>query len=128
MSKNRRLRHLSILVLVPLLSAPAAVAQTPVDDAVATFEYTKNLKPQGIAERVPIFEPNGEGVGDRNSDIAFWGRYAFQGHFTGFRIIDISDHENPVEISNVEDCGVSRLSAVGGQGDVVVWDNVLVRS
>jgi hypothetical protein len=70
----------------------------------------------------------GEGVGDRNSDIAFWGRHAFQGHFTGFRIIDISDHEDPVEIVDVENCGVGRDSTVGGQGDVVVWDDILVRT
>lgn len=55
-----------------------------------------------------------------NSDIAFQGRYAFNGNYDGFRVIDISDPDNPVEIVH-QRCN-------GDQGDVVVWDNILVRS
>jgi hypothetical protein len=105
-----------------LLTATAAVAQPSVEEAVATFDYTKNMHPLGFSERVPL------GGGDFNSDLAFWGRLAFQGHYTGFRILDISDSENPVVISDVDDCGVSRTSSTGQQGDVVVWDTILVRS
>ncbi len=55
-----------------------------------------------------------------NSDLAFWGRYAFQGHYRGFRIVDISAPGNPKEVTFAE-CD-------GNQGDVSVWGNILVRS
>jgi LVIVD repeat len=55
-----------------------------------------------------------------NSDLAFWGRYAFEGHYDGFRIIDISNPWAPRE--------VSHPSCDGDQGDIFVWDDILVRS
>jgi hypothetical protein len=60
-----------------------------------------------------------------NTDLAFWGDRAYQGQFNGFRIIDVENPRRPREIINYEDCG---SGAGGGQGDVVVWGNVLVRS
>jgi hypothetical protein len=122
MSRARPIRVLSIALSGLLLTATAAVAQSSVEQAVETFDYTKNMHPLGYSERVPI------GGGDINSDLAFWGNYAFQGHYTGFRILDISDPENPIEVVDVDNCGVSRASSTGQQGDVVVWDNILVRS
>lgn len=41
-------------------------------------------------------------------------------NWDGFRIIDISDPDNPTE--------VSRTFCDGNQGDVAVWDNILVRA
>lgn len=55
-----------------------------------------------------------------NSDLAFWGDHAFQGNYDGFRIINISDPDDPQEVSHAR-CN-------GSQGDVVVWENILVRS
>jgi len=55
-----------------------------------------------------------------NSDIAFQGRYAFNGNYDGFRVIDISDPDNPVEVVH-QRCN-------GDQGDIVVWGDILVRS
>jgi hypothetical protein len=55
-----------------------------------------------------------------NSDIAFWGNHAFQGNYDGFRVINIKAPGNPRE--------VSHPSCNGDQGDIVVWDDVLVRS
>jgi len=55
-----------------------------------------------------------------NSDLAFWGNHVFQGNYDGFRVIDASDPNNPVEISHAR-CN-------GNQGDIVVWENILVRS
>jgi hypothetical protein len=97
--------------------AAAAVPPT-VSEGVETFEYTQNMHPLGFSERVP----EGVGLGDVNSDIAFWGNYAFHGHFNGFRIIDISAPANPRVVGEVHD------TCLGGQGDVVVWDDILVRS
>ena len=102
-----------------LASAMAAAAVPPtVADAVETFEYTKNMHPLGFSERIP----EGTGLGDVNSDVAFQGNYAFHGTFNGFRIIDISSPANPVEVTEVRD------TCLGGQGDVNVFENVLVRS
>ncbi len=55
-----------------------------------------------------------------NSDLAFWRKLAFHGNYDGFRIVDISDPDSPVELSH-QRCN-------GGQGDIVVWENVLVRA
>src|SRR5919109_3497202 len=113
----------SFVAVVALSLSLTAGAQT-VEDAVSTFTYTKNMKPQGYSPRVvPL---TGAGSGIYNSDIAFWGRKAYQGSYSGFRIIDISDPENPIELNNYEEC--SPGTTQGNQGDVVVWDNLLVRS
>ena len=80
---------------------------------------TKNLHPVGhIVEPASLF--TGAGGGNVHTDIAFWGRYAFQGSWFGFNIRDISAPGNPKQ--------VSFTSCTGNQGDIVVWDNILVRS
>ncbi len=71
-----------------------------------------------IVEPASFF--TGAGGGNVHTDIAFWGRYAFQGSWFGFNIRDISAPGNPKH--------VSFTSCTGNQGDIVVWDNILVRS
>ena len=113
----------SLVAVAALLMPLTAGAQT-VGDAVSTFTYTKNMKPQGYSPRVvPL---TGAGSGVYNSDIAFWGKTAYQGNYSGFRIVDVSDPENPVQITNYDQC--SPGSTGGNQGDVIVWENLLVRS
>jgi hypothetical protein len=63
-----------------------------------------------------------------NSDMAFWGNLAFQGHWEGFRAIDISDPNNPTEVVDYTDCQDPTLGIGGGQGDIIVWENLLVRA
>ena len=58
-----------------------------------------------------------------NSDIAFQGNRAYQGNFQGFRILDISNPGNLGLIIAYEAC-----QGNGGQGDVVVYGNILTRS
>ena len=53
----------------------------------------------------------------RNSDLAFWGRFAFAGHYEGFQIIDTSDARAPEQVVDF-DCP-------GSQHDVSVWQNLL---
>jgi hypothetical protein len=67
--------------------------------------------------------PNPAGPEDflKNSDLAFWGDLAINGNYEGFRIIDISDPRAPQEVVDLDDCA-------GNQGDIVVWENILVRS
>jgi hypothetical protein len=81
---------------------------------------TQNLHPMGhIVEPASLLNP---AIGNPNihTDIAFWGKYAYQGSWLGFNIRDISEPDNPTH--------VSFTSCQGDQGDIVVWDNVLVRS
>src|ERR671918_292035 len=100
------------LVLLP----QAAAAQIP---AVSSFDYTQNMHPMGHSARIPV-------GGRFNSDLAFWGKTAYQGTYEGFRIIDITEGDNPVEINNYAEC--SPGTTQGNQGDVIVWENLLVRS
>jgi hypothetical protein len=85
---------------------------------------TRNLHPMGHIEEprsgTAIFNPAHPGDPNIHTDLAFWGNYAFQGSWLGFNIRDISAPGNPKH--------VSFTPCEGGQGDVVVWENVLVRS
>ncbi len=122
----RKLAIACVFVLA-VVALPLSASAAPVDDAVSTFTYTKNLHPLGFSERAVPAENATPGQGVFNSDLAFWGKRAYQGTYNGFRIIDVSDPENPVEIVKYENC-VSPTSTNGSQGDVVVWGDVLVRS
>src|ERR671918_271858 len=100
------------LVLLP----QAAAAQIP---AVSSFDYTHNMHPMGHSARIPV-------GGRFNSALAFWGKTAYQGTYEGFRIIDITERDNPVEINNYAECAPG--STAGNQGDVIIWGDILVRS
>jgi hypothetical protein len=96
-----------------LLSLPLGAQASAPPPEVSTFSYTSNLEPIG-ASSVPAGGPT-------RSDIAFWGDKAYQGSYTGFRIIDISNPASPTELIDYQDCR-------GSQGDVILWENILVRS
>ena len=111
------------------LVLPVGASATPPDTAtaVATFDHTENLQPLGFSARTVPLDNTVPGAGSFNSDLAFWGDMAVQGTYAGFRLIDISEDGAPQEIINFEEC-VSRTTSAGNQGDVVVWDDILVRS
>ena len=44
--------------------------------------------------------------------------YAYQGNYNGFRIIDITEPDNPKVVTEYRDCQ-------GNQGDVIIWDNLV---
>jgi LVIVD repeat-containing protein len=95
-------------------------AAAPVDDATASYVRSPNLTPLGYSAREVLpFTLNAS----FNSDLAFKGNLAIQGTYDGFRILDVSDPTNPTQIINYTGC-----SSTGGQGDVVVYGNILVRS
>jgi hypothetical protein len=94
-------------------------AADPVGPAVASFTYSDNMTPVGYSAR----EVPGTSLAAINSDLAFKGNLVIEGHWNGFRIIDASDPANPVQLSNYEQC-----VHPSGQGDVVVWGNILVRT
>ena len=107
--------RLFVAAAVAALALPLAGAAGPFD-AVSTFTYSQNMHPLGFSPRANTISPF-----TANSDLAFWGRTAYHGNYDGFRIVDISSPANPREILDYRDCA-------GNQGDVVVWDDILVRS
>jgi hypothetical protein len=112
-----------------MLAVPAIAAakrSQPPPDAVSTYTFTDNLEPKGHSARNVPLENASPGAGVVNSDLAFWRDKAFQGTYQGFRVVDISNSRKPKEIINYADC--SPGSAEGSQGDVVVWDDILVRT
>ena len=119
-----RLALVMALAGAGVLTLPLAAAAAPVDDAVSSFTYTRNMHPMGYSPRVvPL---SGAGSGVFNSDLAFWGQRAYQGTYEGFRIIDITAPDDPVEVVNFTGCVAGTTT--GNQGDVLVWENILVRS
>jgi hypothetical protein len=116
----RRLTLFAVVACVGALALPAAApAQKRVAPPVDTFDFTQNLHPQGYSPQGNT--PNLPGLTfTANSDLAFWGKLAFQGHYEGFRIINIASPANPREISFTE--------CFGNQGDVVVYGDILLRS
>ena len=104
-----------ILVAGVLMSPGVASAQQRNAPPVASYTYTENMHPMG-------YSPMGNTISPftANSDLAFSGNLAFQGHYDGFRIINIASPANPREIS--------FTTCAGNQGDLVVYGDILVRS
>lgn len=103
---------LAALIAVAIPQAPAAGDPNP---PVSTYDYTSNMEPLGWEPRE---NPSSSII---NSDLAFWGDRAYQGTYDGFQIIDISNPEDPQQVLDYNQCS-------GDQGDLVVWNNILVRS
>jgi len=103
-----------VLALAMLALAGAAGADH------ATRPHTPNIDAKGHSPHPATFEGEPDGVRHISSDVAFQGRLAFNGNYDGWRVIDISDPDNPDELAHP--------SCNGDQGDVVVFRDILVRS
>lgn len=118
MKRSSLMRFLLVMALVltaMLVSASVGQAGHTTDPRTST-----TLVPRGhIVEPASLLNAD---IGNTNihTDIAFWGEHAFQGTWVGFNIRDISKPGNPKQ--------VSFTSCEGNQGDIVVWDDILVRS
>ena len=112
MSKARLL--LTALASIALV-APLGAAARPIP-AASTFATTPNMHALGFSERENTNDPF-----TANSDLAFWGRTAYHGNYDGFRIVDISAPSNPRLLNDYRECA-------GNQGDVIIWNTILVRS
>ena len=99
-------------------NATASLTQSAPSDGGANFTKSSNMKLLGFSER----RVAANDFSRFNTDLAFWGDRAYQGQFNGFRIIDVDNPRRPREVLNYQDCGTV------GQGDVVVWGSILVRS
>ena len=108
MGKVRRTRTLgsAIGVLAFTLIAQADHAERP---------HTPNIHALGHS---PHTNPDPD-ASTRNSDVAFWGDTVIHGSFDGFRIIRNAPG-GPKELS--------WTPCNGDQGDVVVWDTILLRA
>lgn len=107
-----------------LLTAAAAAVLVAASPGVAAADHgdrpAERLQALGHSPHAATFLGEPDGVRHVNSDLAFWGDLAFNGNYDGFRVIDISSPREPREIVH-QRCN-------GDQGDVFVWDDVLVRS
>lgn len=98
--------HLGRRRIVPaavLALAIFTVAQAPAASGPAT--------PATTGRMVPVSDSP---TGAINSDLAFWGNYAYAGNYNGFRIFDISG-ATPVLVTN--------FVCFGPQNDISVWDS-----
>lgn len=98
-------------ILVPAAFAVAMVGTSlPAGAVQPPHEGTKNIKLMG----------NVPSSGFRDSDLAFKGKLAFAGNYGGFRVIDVSQPDNPQVITN--------FPCNGAQGDVSVYGDLLFQS
>jgi hypothetical protein len=112
-----RLR-LPVVIAAALILAAGSTA-LPASADHAKRPNTKNIDARGHSVQEGTFAvPDGQRV--ISSDLAFQGVFAYQGNYDGFRVIDISDPDNPELVAHPK-CN-------GDQGDVVVWDDILIRS
>ena len=116
MNRSRSLPVLAIATLALLwLSTPAQAEHRD-------RPRTENIHPLGHIEEPRSLLGGEDGTANTNihTDIAFWGDYAYQGNWDGFSVRDISSPGQPR--------AVSQTSCSGNQGDVVVYEDVLVRT
>lgn len=116
-----RRRHLTIgfaAAVIAAATALPAVAHEPWDDG--TVPPPPPASPaDGYSQNMHLLS-TAEHRGGVNSDLAFKGTLAFAGHYSGFRVIDLADPGEPVEIADVH-CN-------GPQGDVTVHGDLLFLS
>jgi hypothetical protein len=113
----RKLLRVPLLVVVALgiVAFPLAAGAGHTTDP-----HSADLIPRGhISEPASLLNP-AIGNPDVHTDMAFWGKFAIQGNWDGFNIRDIRDPDNPKQ--------VGRAFCNGGQGDVVVYQNIVVRT
>ncbi len=98
---------------------PVAINSNPTI-AGQPFPTSAGIRRVGYSQRTTT-TPTGDRINAMtNSDLAFWGQYAFQGSYDGFRVIDIADPKNPKQVAQVQ--------CAGTQGDVIVWNKILIRT
>ncbi len=112
-----RVRRLAVpaLAALALLAFPLVAAADH-----ATRPSTANIHALGHSPHPAQFFGVPAAERTISSDIAFWGDLAIHGNYDGFRIVDISAPGNPKLISHPR-CN-------GDQGDIFVWENIVVRA
>ena len=108
----------SILVPIALLAPAVPTAADPEEDHDHSGPGSSG--PDLHSKNVKLLANVAKSNAATQSDLAFWGKYAIAGNYAGFRIIDASDPENPVVVTD--------FPCNGAQGDVSVWRNLLFQS
>jgi len=108
-----------LVAMATALVAPPASAHDPEEHgdhagpgSTGPDQHSQNMKLQSNL-------PKSAGT-TTQSDLAFWGRYAYAGNYQGFRVIDVSDPEAPVVVTDFR-CN-------GAQSDLSVYGNLLFQS
>ena len=127
---RRTVRAMSLTLGVAVLSATAVAQTASTTDPRATLKAgwkdaaiaAKNMQLVSTAEKpAGMYDPANIGnFSFMNSDLAFSGKYVFQGNFNGFQIWDASDLKN-LKLRTLYTCP-------GGQGDMSVYKNLLFMS
>jgi len=122
-------------LLAALLTAAPALATPDPGDSPAAERTVSQSDRADVAEAIAAGEIPGVGeivhsdnithlanvpkdvLLDKNSDLAFQGKYAFAGNYDGFRIFDISNPRKPRT--------VSQVLCPGSQNDITVDGNLL---
>ncbi len=113
------MRRLRIVLLVLATAVGLVLPAMPATAEHKTEPASNNMHALGHSSQPATFSvPDGQRV--VSSDIAFQGDIAYQGNYDGFRVIDISAPGNPKLLAQPE-CN-------GDQGDIVVWDHILIRT
>ena len=116
---STRRRRVGALVGATLLSGAVAlagagpVAASSTMPGIDEMRSSKNVK---HLANVPKTAP----LDATNSDLAFQGKYAYQGNYNGFRVWDISTPDDPALVSEV--------LCPGSQNDVSVYGDLLFLS
>jgi hypothetical protein len=120
-----------LLVTLSMLVVAAPVGAHPEDGedhddapgeagSYTSRESTKNLHALGHSAHPAQFFGVPSAERTISSDIAFWGDLAIHGNYNGFRVVDVSAPGNPKLLSHPK-CN-------GDQGDIVVWEDIVVRA
>jgi hypothetical protein len=124
MQKRRCWSLAALVVGVLVFAAPAAAheegfgADWLMSSAHHAGWYTPS--PEGQSDNIDMvgnIERTRFDSSYRNSDLAFWGRLAFAGHYDGFQIIDVANARNPKQLVDYR--------CPGSQHDVSVWKDLL---
>ncbi|HET9214008.1 MAG TPA: hypothetical protein VFN93_04585, partial [Gaiellaceae bacterium] len=112
---------------VGLAAAPLSATPQHIP-LIENWEISPNMKALTFSERsVPTSGPESNFI---NSDLAFWGNMVVQGHYNGFRLLDVRIPNRTREIIDYEECAPKNPTGAvpGNQGDIAIYGNILSRS
>ena len=115
---------LAVLVGVIAMAAPAVAHEQNLGASWLTVEDHPGWYWPSTSSKTTNFEMIGSVSRTRadstyrNSDLAFWGRMAYAGHYDGFQIVDIGNPRKPEQITD--------FSCPGSQHDVSTWGGRLL--